>query len=118
MTDLSEVEVDALAERIAIRIVERLRTPASEPVVTTGLLSKGDLAHALRRSTPTIDRWTKQGMPFNDMGSYRLYDLAACRCWVAGRPRPGRPVKVAPPRALSSSALPSGVELRTRRGGT
>src|ERR1700722_19353939 len=104
MTDLSEVEVDALAERIAVKIVDRLRAPASEPVVTTGLLSKADLAHELRRSTPTIDRWTKQGMPFNDMGSYRLYDLAACRRWVAGRPRPGRPIKVAPPRAACRSA--------------
>ena len=115
--DFSEDHVDALAEQIAIEVVERLRGPASEPTAKTGLLSKVELAHALRRSTPTIDRWAKQGMPFNDMGSYRLYDLAACRRWVAGRPRPGRPVKVAPP---ASSAVPllSGVELRTRRRAT
>jgi hypothetical protein len=110
-------DVDALAEQIAIKVVERLRAPASEPTVTTGLLNKAELAHALRRSSPTIDRWAKQGMPFNDMGSYRLYDLVACRGWVSGRPRPGRPVKVAPP-ASSSVPLLAGVELRTRRRAT
>jgi hypothetical protein len=113
VTDFSEVHVDELAERIAIKVIERLRAPAPEPLVTNGLLSKAELAHTLRRSTPTVDRWAKQGMPFSDMGSYRLYDLAACRRWVAGRPRPGRPVTVAPP-ASSSAPLPSRVELRTR----
>jgi hypothetical protein len=112
--DFSDVHVDELAERIARKIVERLRAPTPEPAVTDGSLSKAELAHALRRSIPTIDRWAKQGMPFSDMGSYRLYDLAACRRWVAGRPRPGRPVTVASP-ASSSSPLPAGVELRTRR---
>ena len=117
VTDFSEVHVDELVERIAIKVVERLRAPAPEPVVTDGLLSKAELAHALRRSTPTIDRWAKQGMPFSDMGSYRLYDLASCRRWVAGRPRPGRPARVAAPTS-PSAPLPSNVELRTRRRGT
>lgn len=116
-TDFPKDHVNELAEQIAIKIVERMRAPAPDAVVTNGLLSKAELAHALRRSTPTIDRWAKQGMPFDDMGSYRLYELAACRGWVAGRPRPGRPVNVAPP-AVSSGLLPSGVELRTRRRGT
>ena len=114
-TSLSDRHVDELVERIAIMVVERLRPPVPEAVVTNGLLSKAELAHALRRSTPTIDRWAKQGVPFNDMGSYRLHDLATCRTWAAARPRPGRPTNVAS--ACSSTPLPSGVELRTRRRG-
>jgi hypothetical protein len=116
MIDFSEGQFDRLAERIASIVIERLRTPAPAPVASNGLLNKAELAHALRRSSPTIDRWAKQGMPFNDMQSYRLYDLEACRRWVAGRPRPGRPVNVAAP--VMPSALPLGVELRTRRRGT
>lgn len=117
MNDFAEGQLDKLAERIADIVVERLRGPTPAVSAPSGLLSKAELAHALRRSTPSIDRWAKQGMPFNDMGSYRLYDLAVCRRWVAGRPRPGRPVRVARP-GLASAALPSGVELRTRRTGT
>jgi hypothetical protein len=116
MNDFSEGHFERLAERIASIVIERLRAPVSEAVAAHGLLSKAELAHALRRSSPTIDRWAKQGMPFNDMQSYRLYDLEACRRWVAGRPRPGRPVNIAAPAV--PSALPSGVELRTRRRGT
>jgi hypothetical protein len=115
VTAITVMDVDALADQIAIRVAERLKAPAPAPVRSPALLSKSELAHALRRSSPTIDRWAKQGMPFHDMGSYRLYDLSACREWVARRPRPGRPAKVAPP--TPSSTLPPGVELRTRKRG-
>jgi hypothetical protein len=115
--DFSDVQVEALAERIAHKVVERLRPPVREPATIPGLVSKAELAHALRRSTPTIDRWVKLGMPYHDMGTYRLFDLPACRAWVAQRPRPGRPVKVAPSASPPARSLPAGVELRTRKRG-
>jgi uncharacterized protein YbgA (DUF1722 family) len=59
VTDFAESQFDELVERIAIRVVERLRAPAPEPRATNALISKAELAHALRRSTPSIDRWAK-----------------------------------------------------------
>src|SRR4051794_17794025 len=87
--------IDALAELVA-QVIVRLRPAAAEPAPPARLLSKGELAHAVHRSVPTIDRWAADGMPYIDMGTYRLYDLDACTAWVAGRPRPGRPIKAAP----------------------
>jgi hypothetical protein len=110
----SDGDLDALAERVATKILGVLRPVEPEPTASALLLTKGELAHALRRSTPTIDRWATEGMPFVDMGTYRLYDLAVCQPWIAGRRKPGRPLKAGPVTAASPPATVPRVELRTR----
>jgi hypothetical protein len=108
---LSDRDLDVIVERVATRVIGALRPP-DEPEPPPTLLTKAELAHALRRSSPTIDRWVTEGMPYADMGTYRLFDREACRAWVAARPRPGRPPKTAP--AATAPATLPGVELRTR----
>jgi len=110
---LSDRDLEALAERVAIKLVGALRPSEPDTSAAPELVTKAEVAHALRRSTPTVDRWVTEGMPFVDMGSYRLYDLAACREWVAARPKPGRPVRREQPNIIATSPI-VGVERRTR----
>ena len=114
--DFLDAELDALADKLADRVLRRLgHGEAPRLANSSKLLSKSELALAVRRSAATIDRWATEGMPFDDMGTYRMYDLDKCRTWAARRPKPGRPVKAAPHSgAVTSPGLPPGVELRTR----
>lgn len=85
--------------------------PAAAPRRPATMLSKAELGAALHRSPATIDRWSASGMPHQEMGSYRLFDLAACQAWAASRPKPGRPARKAPP---VDAAAPAEYTIRTR----
>lgn len=114
---IDDATLAALADRLFALMVDRfgLAAPGARPPPSGKLLTKSELAAHLRRSPSTIDRWAEQGMPFEDMGTYRLYDGSACARWVGQRPRPGRR-----PRSsgghTTSTRLPGQVELRTRGG--
>jgi hypothetical protein len=99
---LDEEDVTAIAAAVVRMLRGGAVSPASPPPAR---LSKAELAVALHRTPATVDRWVRDGMPCDDMGSYKLFDLAACRAWVAARPRVERPQlarAVAPPVSLSN----------------
>jgi excisionase family DNA binding protein len=75
--------LDALVERVAERVVERM-TPVFEnkapsPPGAT-LLSKSELASELHVSTATVDRLVRAGrLPFARVGDARRFDVDAVR---------------------------------------
>lgn len=106
---MSQDELRALARMV----VEMLRSElVTLPGFAPGLLTKDEIAAVLRVSPGTVDRWTREGMPSEPRGSYKLFDRAQCEAWVAARPKPARPI-LAPVRQGPPSLR--GVELRTRR---
>jgi transposase len=48
-------------------------------------MSKSQLAAALGRSSSTIDRYVADGMPYDDAGTRRTFDLETCREWLRAR---------------------------------
>jgi hypothetical protein len=65
-------------------------------------LTKAQLAVALGRSTSTIDRYVADGMPCDDAGTRRMFDLQACRAWLRSRPE------------MRKNVLSEGVTRKTR----
>jgi hypothetical protein len=118
MSELSDLDIDRVAERVVAKLLPHLGGASGAPArpAPPQRLSKAELAQALRRTPATVDRWVALGMPCENMGSYRLFDLDACRAWVAARPRKAatKPAP-APTRPPVAATPPPGVELRTRR---
>lgn len=48
-------------------------------------LSKTQVAHELRRSVSTIDRYIADGMPCDDAGTRKAFDVETCRAWLRNR---------------------------------
>ncbi len=76
--------------------------PTTEPnavSVLAGLLSSENLALQFGKSTRTVIRWERQGMPVIKLGMTRLYDPVAVRAWLLTHeyrhdiPKRGRPSK-------------------------
>lgn len=99
---------DATISEIARRVADLIR-PATPP----GLLTKDEIAQAFRVTTQCIDIWARSGMPFKDMGHYKLFERQACETWAAGRRKRGRP-----PVAKTEAPSLEGVEFRSRKTGT
>ena len=115
---MTDIDYRRLAAELAPRVADALAArglvfaaPPAPPSQPDDLMSKSALAAVLHRSAATIDRWADAGMPFVDMGSYRLFRRDACFAWASTRPRPGRPVRTSP---TSASVPVGGAELRTR----
>ncbi|WP_281062276.1 DUF1441 family protein [Mesorhizobium sp. M7A.F.Ca.ET.027.03.2.1] len=56
--------------------------------VADGVLNKGQLARALGKTEPTIDRWMQEGMPILDEGSNGkayAFQLSQCFAWMQER---------------------------------
>jgi hypothetical protein len=81
---LTPGEIRSIAELVA-----DLLRPALAP--TSALLTKEELAQTLRVSAQTIDRQVRAGMPVEYVGDLPRFDLAACRAWLATRPKKERP---------------------------
>jgi len=61
--------------------------------VADGVLNRGQLARALGKTEPTIDRWMQEGMPVLDEGSNgRAYSfqLSECYAWMQERDEAAR----------------------------
>ena len=109
LDDLLKSLVDmGLIEKLATLIADRLTTPIA-PLPKR--MTRSEIASAMHRTATTIDRWVAAGMPCEDLGSYRLFDPAACMAWASRRAKPGRPVKRAPAALPDNAPAP---ELRTR----
>jgi hypothetical protein len=90
---LSPESVAALADAIAARLT------SAQPTTQRALLDKATLAHELACSVATIDRMSREGMPFVAVGRTRRYDPDACRAWCETRTRqPERPADTEPAR--------------------
>jgi uncharacterized protein (DUF2342 family) len=63
---------------------------ANQTAPPVELLTRDELAHALRVSPQTIDRRVREGMPTEYVGDLPRFDLAACRAWLAANAKPGR----------------------------
>lgn len=68
--------------------------------------SKKRLAAALDKTTATVDRYVREGMPCEHEGKRRAFDLDACRAWLQSRS----------PQS-TKGPLEQGVERRTRSRG-
>ncbi len=111
--------LDMLADVIARRVVDELRpllTSAREPSpAVPALLDKQALAHALDKSTASIDRLVRDGaIPFVRVGDVRRFDLAAVL--AALQVVPATTEKPQPARTRSSPPTTglAGVHLLTR----
>jgi len=77
------IDLDALTDAIAEKTAARLR--ADLPTAPTGLLTKRQIAGAIGVSVATIDRFDREGAPFERVGASKRYDLEIYRAWVAAR---------------------------------
>jgi hypothetical protein len=77
-SDLRALVAAAVAEALAARAPAR-------PAPPTPLLSRRELAEALRVSSAQIDRLARAGCPVVRIGATPRYDLAAVRAWLATR---------------------------------
>jgi len=75
-------------------------------------LSKAELAAALGKSTATIDRHVRGGMPFAQEGARRTFDLDACRSWL--RNPPSAPSTAGAPTKEQDDVLSQGVVKKSR----
>lgn len=84
---------DALAQRVAEIVVQRLRT---EP---GALVKKGDLCTALGFTPSQVDRYCRAGMPRERVKGMPRFNVAACRDWLDAHPQRSQPpaVKREPP---------------------
>lgn len=71
--------------------------PAAADTVLSGMVTRQQLADELRKSTRTIIRMERSGMPFIAVGMMRLYEPAKVRAWLVSHerchntPKRGRP---------------------------
>jgi post-segregation antitoxin (ccd killing protein) len=107
MSELSDLDIDRVAERVVAKLLPRLGGAAPTP-----LLTKTELAEHLRVREAQIDRFVRRGMPRETVGTVPRFDLAACRAWVAENARPRAEAASGPPPAVpsprASVAGPSG----------
>jgi hypothetical protein len=111
---MRDVTVDQIVERVvavlrpeldAIRqLVERSPVPGND-AQTGQLLTREELAAALRLSEATLKRWDQDGCPRvligNRLPRYRLADVLAWRSTAPSKPARVSAVKPAPVRLLS-----------------
>jgi hypothetical protein len=81
---MTTLTVEDLRHMVAEAAEEGARRALSS--MPTSRLTKSHLAVALGRSPSTIDRYVLEGMPCEDAGTRRMFDLEACRAWLRGRP--------------------------------
>lgn len=79
---------DADLARLADMVAERLRPLVASRAAVDPLLTKAELADYLRVEKAQVDRWVRQGMPRETIGSSPRFDLAACRAWLASNAKP------------------------------
>ncbi len=76
------IDLLALKALVTEAVREVVREEIDRALGTHRPLSKAELAAALGRSTATIDRHVRGGMPFVQEGAHRTFDLDACRAWL------------------------------------
>ena len=93
--DLNEIDYTRLARALiegglATAIADALRPHlAALPLApATDLLTKDELAHALKVSPQTVSRALTKGLPVEYVGDLPRFDLGACRTWLAAQERP------------------------------
>ena len=80
------IDVVALKTLLAEVVRDVVREELSRALAAQRALAKAELAAALRKSTATIDRHVREGMPYVQEGARRIFDLDACRAWLRNRP--------------------------------
>lgn len=80
------IDVVALKNLLAEVVRDVVREELSRALSSQRPLSKAELAAALRKSTATIDRHVRDGMPYKQEGARRMFDLDECRAWLRNRP--------------------------------
>lgn len=97
MTDIDYARLAAeLAPLVADALVARgIGGTRSE------LMTRDDLARALRVAPQTIDRMRRAGMPNEYIGDLPRFDLAACRSWAAEQATTSH--RVRPPPVVKAS---------------
>jgi hypothetical protein len=88
---LSDEDVDRIVVRVVPQVALVMSAGASTP-----LLSLDDLAQTLGVGPATVRRRVAEGMPMVHVGDLPRFDLAACRAWLATRPK-RRPKKTGKP---------------------
>ncbi|MEZ4301921.1 MAG: hypothetical protein R3B70_43715 [Polyangiaceae bacterium] len=101
--------IDVVALRTLLSEVVRdvVRAELARALSAQRPMSKAELAAALGKSTATIDRHVREGMPYAREGARRIFDLDACRAWLRNRPA----------RESVEDMLDQGVVKKTRRVG-
>jgi excisionase family DNA binding protein len=104
-----QVFVDMVAARVVEKLAPMLAEPSAAPPPRP-LLTKSELANALRVSTATVDRRLREKrIPFVPVGDVKRFDLEAVR---AALPE----VPASAPAAAPVQGSLSGVRLLSRRG--
>lgn len=78
---LDDATLDAIATRVAERVLARLAKTEPPPLVT-----KDEIATALRVSPAQVNRYAKAGMPRHYIGKGRgspRFIVSDCRTWIA-----------------------------------
>lgn len=89
-------------------VAETVRKELDRALGARRPLSKTELAAALGKSTATVDRYVRKGMPFLRVGARRSFELDACRAWLGNGPTDGAVVK-------QEDVLTMGVVRKTRK---
>jgi hypothetical protein len=109
--DLSDADLDRLAERLAPMLAARLAAAAA----SGPLLTREELANRWRVSTGTIDRMARQGMPVERVtGDAPRFNPAACDAWRRNRPAP-QPSAVVQQAANGESSVEENVDMSSVR---
>jgi hypothetical protein len=113
---MTELDLERLAELLAPRVAAQVAAAlggAAPPSPRPRLLSRRELARELGKSETSIDRWTAQGMPNHDRGTFRLYEPDACAAWLAARRKPREARQ--PPATRPGLPTVAGATLRSRK---
>jgi hypothetical protein len=99
-----------MAEGLPARVAAELKPHLA---AAAELLTRDELARALRVSPQTVDRRTREGMPVVYVGDLPRFDLAKCREWFAneGAQKRGAPAP------LSGDAMLRTITPRSRGKG-
>ena len=84
--DITEALVNALAERVAAHVIERIGNAAPQgPAEGQQLLDRTGLALALGVSLSTIDRLIAKGCPFVWVLDSRRFEFEKVKAWLYHR---------------------------------
>lgn len=103
------IDMVALKTVVSEAVREVVREELDRALGTHRSLSKAQLAAALGKSTATIDRYVRNGMPCRSEGAHRIFDLDVCRSWLRNTPSSATP-------AEQEDVLTMDVVRKTRRG--